>query len=208
MSHFVDWPWPRVSARGVGRWRPKHDGGAARRPLSMVSRGRSSDGAAGRCAGIDQTRRWAVGGRRRRGRGTRQTICRGSSPVPGIRRPLRRAGAAAGAGLDFCRGTLDLGNVEIKPSPGHEARTGALVAPAVAPSLCRSGAARLDDAGYRPAPPACCPRSPRRRSSPPRAEPDLPCALLVDVVPDDWRERLDAGRGRPEHGSPVFARRR
>jgi glycerophosphoryl diester phosphodiesterase len=74
-----------------------------------------------------------------------------------------------------------LANVEIKPSPGREAETGALVAIAAAHAW--------RDAAV---PPLLSSFSPEALAAARRAVPVLPRALLLDALPDDWPERLRA----------------
>ncbi len=97
-----------------------------------------------------------------------------------------------GEALAYCRAHSIWPNVEIKPAPGHEARTGELVARAVAQAYADTVTPGGDD--------------PRRLDSrvpllssfsfeailaARRVAPDLPRALLTDQIPDDWRTFLD-----------------
>jgi glycerophosphoryl diester phosphodiesterase len=89
--------------------------------------------------------------------------------------------------LAFCRAHSLWPNVEIKPAPGHEARTGTLVAQAVALAY----AAELAR-GEVPALPLLSSFSEAALASARAAAARLPRALLVDRVPDDWAPRLAA----------------
>lgn len=74
-----------------------------------------------------------------------------------------------------------LANIEIKPSPGREAETGAQVAIAAALAW--------HDADV---PPLLSSFEPEALAAARRAVPGLPRALLLDALPDDWLERVRA----------------
>ena len=75
----------------------------------------------------------------------------------------------------YCIGNGFALNVEIKPTPGDEANTGAVVA---------AEAARLWT--DRPLPPLLSSFSPDALASARAAAPHLPCALLLDALRDGW----------------------
>ncbi len=81
----------------------------------------------------------------------------------------------------WLRANGHLANVEIKPSPGREVETGALVAIAAAHAW--------RDAAV---PPLLSSFSPEALAAARRTVPTLPRALLVDALPDDWLERVRA----------------
>jgi glycerophosphoryl diester phosphodiesterase len=197
VSHFRAWPWPRVLAhRGAGTFAPENTLAALRvghehgfqavefdatAPLDDVpvlmhdATLERTTGAAG-----DVTARRADE-LARLDAGAWHSKAFAREPVPLLAQAL-----------DYCRARSIWVNVEIKPSPGHEERTGTVVAKAVARAyadLVRPGgddAARLD------------PRIPLLSSfaeeaivAARTAACDLPRALLVDAVPADWCERVD-----------------
>ncbi|MCA3181108.1 MAG: glycerophosphodiester phosphodiesterase [Burkholderiaceae bacterium] len=81
----------------------------------------------------------------------------------------------------WLRANGHLANVEIKPSPGREAETGALVAIAAAHAW--------RDAAV---PPLLSSFSEAALAAARRTVPTLPYALLVDTLPEDWLERVRA----------------
>ena len=197
MSHFRAWPWPRVLAhRGAGTLAPENTLAALRVGHERGFRAVEFDAMAPlddvpvlmHDATLDRTTgvAGAVASRRaeeltRLDAGAWHSAAYAREPVPLLAQAL-----------EFCRAHSIWVNVEIKPSPGDEVRTGAVVATAVARAyadLLRRGgdaAARLD------------PRIPLLSSFAEEAivaargaARDLPRALLVDAVPEDWRERVD-----------------
>jgi glycerophosphoryl diester phosphodiesterase len=76
-------------------------------------------------------------------------------------------------------------NLEIKPVPGTESHTGATVA-RMARELWRSGAASQSHA----VPPLLSSFSVEALAAAQAAAPELPRALLVDFIPDDWLAQL------------------
>jgi glycerophosphoryl diester phosphodiesterase len=89
-------------------------------------------------------------------------------PVPELERVIR-----------FCRENAIWMNIEIKPSPGCEERTGAVVAE-TASRLCAADSA----------PPLLSSFSFEALMAARSAAPDMARGLLVDAMPPDWRERL------------------
>ncbi len=94
--------------------------------------------------------------------------------------------------LAYCRAHSIWPNVEIKPAPGHEVRTGDLVARAVTRAYADAVTSGGDDPARLDA------RIPLLSSfsfeailAARHAAPDLPRALLIDEVPADWRALLE-----------------
>jgi len=94
--------------------------------------------------------------------------------------------------LQFCRSHGIWPNVEIKPAPGHEARTGAIVAQGVAHAYADALREHGDQAKSLDI------RVPLLSSfaedalvTARAAVRDLPRALLIDQLPDDWAARLE-----------------
>lgn len=88
------------------------------------------------------------------------------------------------AAARLCRALGMWMNIEIKPSPGFERETGGIVALAAA----RLVAERSDGMP----PPLLSSFSPEALAAAREAAPELARGYLIDRVPDDWRERLDA----------------
>lgn len=80
--------------------------------------------------------------------------------------------------LDFCSRNGIAMNVEIKPVPGNERNTGLAVGEACA--AMPPGSLWLSSF------------APEALAAAREAAPAVPCALLVEAVPPDWRERLDS----------------
>ncbi len=95
------------------------------------------------------------------------------------------------AALAYCRQHGIWANVEIKPAAGHDERTGAAVAACVAHAyadcLPRDAGAAPPDARL----PLLSSFSEAALQAARRAAPALPRALLIDRVPEDWRERAE-----------------
>jgi glycerophosphoryl diester phosphodiesterase len=93
--------------------------------------------------------------------------------------------------LRFCRDHDVWPNIEIKPSPGFEAATGAAVGRttcAVYADLIRPGGASADQA--EPRVPLLSSFAPDALIAAREAAPELPLGWLVDDMPHDWRETL------------------
>lgn len=88
------------------------------------------------------------------------------------------------AAARLCRALGMWMNIEIKPSPGFERQTGQIVALAAA----RLAAERSDGVP----PPLLSSFSPEALAAARDAAPELARGYLIDRVPADWRERLDA----------------
>jgi glycerophosphoryl diester phosphodiesterase len=197
MSHFRAWPWPRVLAhRGAGTLAPEntlaalhvgHERGFravefdAMAPLDdvpVLMHDATLERTTG-ATGVVTARR--AGELTLLDAGAWHSEAFAREPVPLLAQAL-----------DYCRARSIWVNVEIKPAPGHEVRTGRVVAKAVAcayADVMRPGgddAARLD-----PRVPLLSSFAEEAIVAARGAAPDLPRALLVDVVPDDWRGRVD-----------------
>ncbi|CAB3790298.1 Glycerophosphodiester phosphodiesterase, cytoplasmic [Paraburkholderia caffeinitolerans] len=85
-----------------------------------------------------------------------------------------------------CREEGLMANVEIKPCPGREVETGRIVGAEAARLWRASG---LDQATVQP---LLSSFSPEALAAARDAAPDLPRGLLVERVPDDWREQTAA----------------
>ena len=93
--------------------------------------------------------------------------------------------------LDFCRDNSIWPNVEIKPAPGHETRTGTAVARAIAAAYAdflRAGGDRPDSLD--PRVPLLSSFAPTALEAAHEAVPELPRAWLVDRVPPDWQRTM------------------
>jgi glycerophosphoryl diester phosphodiesterase len=95
--------------------------------------------------------------------------------------------------IALCRRLGTWINIEIKPSPGAEAPTGEVVARTAASlyaDVLRSGGDRAD--AIEPAVPLLSSFARESLAAARRVAPDLPRGLLVDRLPRDWREALQA----------------
>lgn len=195
MSHFRPWPWPRVLAhRGAGLLAPENTLAAMRIGYGHGFRAVEFDAMAPfddipvlmhdptlerttGAAGAVTARR--AGELARLDAGAWHSARFAGEPVP----PLAEA-------LDYCRAQSIWPNVEIKPAPGHEKRTGALVARTVSQAYADVlKAARVDsvvDARL----PLLSSFAEESLAAARAAVPELPRALLIDRVPQDWRARL------------------
>jgi glycerophosphoryl diester phosphodiesterase len=197
VSHFRPWPWPRVLAhRGAGALAPENTLAALRVGCERGFRAVEFDAMAPlddvavlmHDATLERTT-GAAGAVTARSAGELARLDAGAwhsaqfahEPVPTLEQAL-----------SFCRSHSIWPNVEIKPAPGHERRTGTIVAHGVARAyadVVRPGG----DAG-----PHLDPRVPLLSSfeedalvAARAAVPDLPRALLIDEVPEDWQSRLE-----------------
>ena len=137
MSHFQRWPWPRVLAhRGAGTLAPENTLAALRVGRAHGFRGVEFDAMAplddipvlmhdptlerttGVVGAVTALRAEQLA---RLDAGTWHSAPYAREPVPSLMQALQ-----------YCRAESIWPNVEIKPAPGHEARTGALVACVVA----------------------------------------------------------------------------
>jgi glycerophosphoryl diester phosphodiesterase len=197
MSHFRAWPWPRVLAhRGAGALAPENTLAALRVGFEHGFRAVEFDAMAPlddvavlmHDATLDRTTRTpgAVTNRRadelaRLDAGAWHSAAYVHEPVPTLAEALQ-----------YCRVHSIWPNVEIKPAPGHEVRTGAIVAQEVSRAyadVVRMGgdqAAALDARV-----PLLSSFAEEALAAARGAVADLPRALLTDEVSPDWRERLE-----------------
>lgn len=196
MSHFQAWPWPRVLAhRGAGTLAPENTLAALRVGFERGFRAVEFDA----MAPLDDVpvlmhdptleRTTGIAGAVTAHRaeqlaqldaGAWHSAAFANEPVPSLDQALQ-----------FCRSHGVWPNVEIKPAPGHEARTGAIVARGIA----RAYADAVREAGDEAA--MLDPRVPLLSSfsedalvAARTAVGPLPRALLLDAVPADWQTRL------------------
>ncbi len=96
------------------------------------------------------------------------------------------------AAIDHCRAHDIWIDLEIKPAPGHEARTGTVVARAADryADLVRAGGDRAD--AVEPRVPLLSSFEYAALAEARRAAPDIPRGYLLERVPDDWRAQLQS----------------
>jgi glycerophosphoryl diester phosphodiesterase len=197
MSHFRTWPWPRVLAhRGAGILAPENTLAALRIGFERGFRAVEFDAMAPRddvpVLIHDDTLDRTAG---TSGEVTARTaeelaqldVGRWHSPAF-AGEPVPRLSEA----LAYCRARSIWPNVEIKPAPGQEARTGELVARTVAQTYADVMTPGGGDPGrLDPRVPLLSSFSFEAILAARRVAPDLPRALLTDQVPEDWRAFLE-----------------
>ena len=97
------------------------------------------------------------------------------------------------AAIDHCRAHDIWINLEIKPAPGHETRTGTVVARTTAhryAGLLRAGGDRAD--AVEPRVPLLSSFEYAALAEARSAAPEIPRGYLLDRVPDDWRAQLQS----------------
>jgi glycerophosphoryl diester phosphodiesterase len=195
VSHFRAWPWPRVLAhRGAGVLAPENTLAALRVGFDHGFRAVEFDAMVPRddvpvLIHDDRLETDATGAVLDRTADELARLDAGRWHSPAFTgEPVPRLSEA----LAYCRAHSIWPNVEIKPAPGHEARTGELVARAVARAYAEVVVPGGDDPARLDA------RVPLLSSfsfeailAARRAAPDLPRALLTDQIPDDWRTFLE-----------------
>lgn len=196
MSHFQRWPWPRVLAhRGAGTLAPENTLAALRVGQAHGFRAVEFDA----MAPLDdvpvlmhdptlERTTGAVGAvTARRAEELARLDAGAWHSTPYAREPVPSLVEA----LQYCRAKSIWPNVEIKPAPGHEARTGALVACVVADLYAEAlrpvgDGADMPDARV----PLLSSFAEEAIVAARAAVPDLPRALLIDRLGEDWPARL------------------
>ncbi len=198
MSHFRPWPYARVLAhRGGGKLAPENTLAAIRFGFELGFRAVEFDAmlAADDVPVLmhDDTLERTTGGRGDVAAHTAAQLAQldagrwlapqfAGEPVPTL-----------AAAIEFCRARAIWINVEIKPSPGAERRTGEIVARTTA-RLYADGVVRGGDRAE-----AVSPRAPLLSSfardsleAARMTAPDLPRGYLLDKVPANWQTELEA----------------
>jgi glycerophosphoryl diester phosphodiesterase len=201
VSHFARWPWPRVLAhRGAGSLAPENTLAALRAGVEHGFRAVEFDA----MVPLDDVPVLMHDATLKRTTGVSGRVCeRESGQLAQLdagrwhsaRYACEPVPLLADA-LAYCRANSVWSNVEIKPAPGHEARTGALVARVVASEYADWLVAGGDQAKRAdPRVPLLSSFSEAALEAARAAAPDLPRALLRDRVPanlDDLMQRLGA----------------
>jgi glycerophosphoryl diester phosphodiesterase len=197
MSHFRPWPWPRVLAhRGAGTLAPENtlaalrvgyeygfravefDAMAPRDEVAVLMHDPTLERTTGTVGAVTALRADELA---RLDAGAWHSAPFAHEPVPSLDQAL-----------DFCQAHSIWPNVEIKPAPGHERRTGRLVAQGVARAyadVLRQGSAANTCLDARV--PLLSSFAEEALVAARSAEPALPYALLIDEVPNDWQGRLE-----------------
>jgi glycerophosphoryl diester phosphodiesterase len=181
---FDHWPYPRVCAhRGAGRLVPENTLAAIRAGASFGQRMFEFDVKLSR-DGVPILLHDATLERTTSGRGPADAL--GFAELARLDAGAWHGPAWAGEPMPtlsavaaWLRANDRLANVEIKPSPGREDETGAVVAAAAARDW--QGAA---------VPPLLSSFAEASLVAARRSAPALPRALLVQTLPDDWLDRL------------------
>jgi glycerophosphoryl diester phosphodiesterase len=197
MSHFRPWPWPRVLAhRGAGTLAPENtlaalrvgyehgfravefDAMVPRDDVAVLMHDPTLERTTGTVGAVTALRADELA---RLDAGAWHSAPFAHEPVPSLDQAL-----------GFCRAHSIWPNVEIKPAPGHEARTGAIVAQGVARAYADVLREHGDQANLLDA------RVPLLSSfaedalvTARAAARAVPRALLIDELPDDWAARLE-----------------
>ena len=196
MSHFQAWPWPRVLAhRGAGTLAPENTLAALRVGFERGFRAVEFDAMAPlddvpvlmHDPTLERTTGMAGAVTARRAEqlaqfdaGAWHSAAFANEPVPSLDQALQ-----------YCRSRGIWPNVEIKPAPGHEARTGAIVARGVARAYADAVREAGDEAAMLdPRVPLLSSFAENALAAARAAVSPLPRALLVDAVPADWQTRL------------------
>ena len=196
MSHFARWPWPRVLAhRGAGKLAPENTLAALRVGVEHGFRAVEFDA----MVPLDDVPVLMHDATLKRTTGMSGRVAdRPSADLARLdagrwhsaRYASERVPLLADA-LAYCRGNSVWSNVEIKPAPGHESRTGDLVARVVARAyadLVRPGGDQATSAD--PRVPLLSSFSDAALAAARSAAADVPRALISDRVPPDLEDRM------------------
>lgn len=197
MSHFRTWPWPRVVAhRGGGALAPENTLAAIRVGLERGFHAVEFDA----MLPADEVPVLMHDPTLARTTGVHgDVVARTSTELARLDAGRWHSAAFAGepvptlaAALTLCRAHGVWANVEIKPVPGHERRTGQVVAREVARLYADvlSPAGDGTDASDARAP-LLSSFSVEAIEAAREAAPDVSRALLVDKVPTDWLQMLE-----------------
>lgn len=197
MSHFKPWPWPKVLAhRGGGSLAPENTLAAIRVGFEHGYRAVEFDAmlAADQVPVLmhDPTLKRTTGQQGRVHERTSDELIRLDAGRWHSQAFVGETVPTLGAALAFCRSHGVWPNVEIKPVPGHEERTGAEVAREVArcyDDAVRARGARATELDARV--PLLSSFAADALAAAREAAPDLPRGLLVDRIPADWLLRLE-----------------
>ena len=197
VAQIGPWPWPRLVAhRGGGSLAPENTIGALRVGLQYGYRAVELDAMlpADDIAVLMHDPKF---GRTVRGAG--RVIDRSAHELVQLDAGAWHSPAFVGErvpllkdALQFCRTHSIWPNIEIKPVPGHEERTGRIVAREIAAfyaDAIRPGGDRAEKIDRRV--PLLSSFSETALDAARREAPDVPRGLLVDVVAPDWRSALD-----------------
>jgi glycerophosphoryl diester phosphodiesterase len=197
VSHFRKWPWPRVVAhRGGGSLAPENTLAAIRVGIEFGFLAVEFDA----MLPADEVPVLMHDPTLERTTGARGGVDnRTSSELTKLDAGRWHSAAFAGetvptlaAALVLCRANGVWPNVEIKPVPGHEQRTGQVVARQVARIYADALPSGGDDAGATDArAPLLSSFSVEAIEAARAAAPSIPRALLVDRVPGDWLQMLE-----------------
>jgi len=197
VSHFRQWPWPRVLAhRGGGSLAPENTLAAIRVGLEHGFHAVEFDA----MLPADEVPVLMHDSTLARTTGLRgDVVARTSAELTRLDAGRWHSAAFAGetvptleAALSFCRAHGVWPNVEIKPVPGHEQRTGRVVAREVARSyadVLTSGDGVAGEADARA--PLLSSFSVEAIEAAREAAPGVSRALLIDKVPPDWQQLLE-----------------
>ena len=196
MSHFQPWPWPRVLAhRGGGTLAPENTLAALRVGLARGFHAVEFDAMLPR-DDVPVLLHDATLGRTTSLRGdvTALSAAELAACDAGGWHSADYAGEPVpllSQALDFCRNNAIWPNVEIKPAPGHEVRTGSGVAHAIADAyvdFVRTGGDGAENVD--PRVPLLSSFAPTALQAARSAAPELPRAWLVDRIPTDWERTM------------------
>lgn len=197
MSHFRPWPYARILAhRGGGTLAPENTLAAIRHGHELGFRAVEFDAMLA-ADDVPVLMHDATLERTTSGRGA--VAAHGAAELAALDAGSWLAPRFAGepvptlaAAIELCRPRSIWINLEIKPSPGAEVRTGAVIARTAAALYadCLGDASDRADA-VDPRVPLLSSFAPEALRAAREAVSQLPRGLLIDRVPADWRGRLD-----------------